>query len=126
MTIPMLGLLSLCVTALALSIAALFAVRHSSAQSLQLRLNALSERMTLQENYVETHHAMLKDFLRRERQSETMRKFRQRQKATEQEEPEASSNGSAGRAQSEAEKDEWQRAMNLKLLTGEVKAPGRR
>lgn len=127
MMTPMLGLWLLSGTALALSIAALYAARRSSVRSLLLRLNALSERLTLAETFAETQQDLVKDFLRRERQAENMRKFRERQKATEQEEPAASSNGSGtGRAATEAEKDEWQRTMNMKILTGEIRPPGRR
>jgi len=126
MTILTLGLSLLSVTALAVGIAALFAARRSSARSLLPRFNALCERMTLLESFVETHQDLLKDFLRRERAAANMKKFRERQKATEQDEPVVSSNGSGARAMTESEKDEWQRATNLKLLTGEIKPPGRR
>lgn len=123
---PMLGLWLLSGTALAVGIAALFAARRSSGRSLLLRLTALSERMTQAENFVEMQQDVLRDFLRRERAAENMRKFRQRQKATEPGEPEASANGSAaGDARTEAEKDAWQRETNLRILRGEIKFPGR-
>jgi len=126
MTTLTFGLLLLSFTALGVGTAALFAARRSSARSLLPRFNALSERMTLLESYVETHQDLLKDFLRRERAAANMKKFRERQKATEQDDPAASSNGSGARAMTESEKDEWQRSTNLKLLRGEIKPPGRR
>lgn len=125
MTIHTLGLWLLSSTALVLSIAALYAARRSSVRSLLLRLNALSERLTLAETFAETQQDLVKDFLRRERQAENMRKFRERQRPTGPGEPAQLSNGSDAAERTEAEKDAWQRETNLRILRGEIKFPGR-
>ena len=87
-------------------------------------LSALSTRLTEAEQELDDHRSELMSALNRERARANMASLRAKAKATERAEPEASANGSA--AMTEAEKDAWQRDMNLKLLTGQVKLPGRR
>jgi len=118
---------SLIAAALSLSICALFVARHTSVRSQSRRLAELSTRVEALESDTDTIRDELLKQLERERARANMAAVRARRKATERDEPAAeSSNGSDGRAQTEAEKDEWQRAMNRKLLLGEVKLPGRR
>lgn len=109
-----------------LSTCALGVALRTSARSLSKRLAALSTRCEEIAAEQDEIRQQLLEELKRERVRTNMARLRANRKATAQDEPAASSNGSAGRAQTEAEKDEWQRSMNLKLLTGEVKAPGRR
>ena len=117
-------LLSLIGLALCLSICALCVALRTSARSLLKRLSAHSTRLTEAEQELDDHRSELMSALNRERARANMASLRAKAKATERAEPEASANGSA--AMTEAEKDAWQRDMNLKLLTGQVKLPGRR
>lgn len=113
----MLWLLS-AVTLLA-SISALVASNRTSARSLLKRLSALSERLEDAEMLI----ADLARQLKNERSRQTMRDLRHR-KRTERDEPEESSNGQSAagtRPMTEAEKDEWTRAMNYKIATGQVR-----
>jgi len=117
---------SLIGAALLLSTCALVVALRTSARFLSKRLAALSTRLQEVELDQDSIRSELLKQLQRERARANMQALRASRKATERDEPEESSNGSAGRAQTEAEKDEWQRSMNLKLLTGAVKPPGRR
>lgn len=109
-----------------LSICALFAALRTSARSQLRRLAALSNRCDqLECDLIETRDELLKQ-LQRERARANMAALRASRKATEHDAPAGSSNGSGERVMTEAEKDEWQRTMNRKILMGEVKLPGRR
>jgi hypothetical protein len=85
---------------------------RTSGRSLSKRLAELSQRFSEAEETV----GMLAEALHRQRTRENMRELRARRKPAE--------NGEAvelGRPQSELEKDRWQREMNLKIATGQVR-----
>jgi len=123
----MLYVWSLIAAALSLSTCALFVALRSSGRSLSKRLAALLTRLENLEADQDSTRSELLTQLKRERQRANMANIRARQKATEQDEPAELLNGSAASGQlSEDEKDRWQRDMNRKILTGQVKLPGRR
>lgn len=126
MTTPTLTMWSLIGAALSLSIFALVVALRTSARSQSKRLAALSTRVEELQSDMDSTQSELRAQLQRERSRANMATLRASRKATERVEAEDSANGSGGRALTEAEKDEWQRTMNLKLLTGEVRPPGRR
>lgn len=117
MTIPMLITLSLSLTALAVSTFALFAARRSSDRSLQKRLQELS-----------MQHSELAETV--ESQSLAIRNLRSRANAAMARAKRASDAESADQGSNsidpELAKDDWQREMNLKIATGQVRMPGRR
>lgn len=114
---PMLTFWLLSAAALCASIAALFVALRTSDRSLLKRFAALSASLSDLDDTV----ASLAQALNRERSRQNMRELRARRKPTE--------NGGdveTGMALSEAEKDRWQRDMNFKIATGQVKVgPGR-
>jgi hypothetical protein len=124
MMTPTLAALSLSGAALAVSICALFAALRTSARSQLKRLSGLSTRLEAVESDSDTMRSELLRQLQRERARANMASMRASRKATAPDERAASSNGSGERT--EAEKDEWTRQTNLKILSGEIKLPGRR
>lgn len=101
------------------SIFALAVSSRTSVRSLLKRLSVLSERLEDAEMLI----ADLARQLKNERSRQAMRDLRNR-KRTERDEPEESSNGQSAagtRPMTEAEKDEWTRAMNYKIATGQVR-----
>lgn len=113
--------------ALLLSTCAHVVALRTSDRSLSKRLAALSTRLEAAEAELDEVRTELVKQMHRERARANVASMRAARKATEPgERGGSSSNGSAGYAMTESEKDEWQRSMNLKLLTGEVKLPGRR
>lgn len=127
MTTFMLSLLSLSGAALSLSICALYVALRSSARSQSRRLSELLKRLEELQTDHDSINAELVKQLNRERARANMASLRASRKAPELDAKEEAV-GASGKngAMTEAEKDEWQRTMNLKLMTGEVKLPGRR
>lgn len=123
MMTPMQIAWSLSGAALLLSICALCVALRTSVRSQLKRLSALSTRLEAVESDMTSMQDELLKQLHRERARANMASLRARQKATEPGEPGASSNGSGERT--EADKDAWQREMNLRILRGEIKFPGR-
>lgn len=112
--------------ALLLSICALSAARRTSGPSLLRRLSALSKSFEDMACDVDSIRSELLKQLQRERARANMATMRASRRATEPAAPEASPNGADGSgAMTEDAKDKWTREMNLKIVRGEVKLPGR-
>lgn len=108
MTIPTLIALLLSGTALVLSTVALFAALRSSARSLRKLFGALSDRFTEVEHQAQLMHSRILSI--RSQVNSVGRK------SVKSGDPELTAAGI------EDQKDEWTRAMNLKIARGEIKA----
>jgi len=112
MTIPTLIALLLSSLALSLSIAALIAALRSSDRLLRKQFAVLSERFSAVENQVDLQNSKIKS-VRAQVHNVNLSRSANR------EPPELTPDGI------EAHKDEWTRAMNLKIARGEVRPFGR-
>ncbi len=112
MTTLTLTAFALSVLALCLSIAAWFVALRSSGRTLSRRLDELSTRFSAVEDHCEAQSSRIKSIRAQVNASNSSRRANNE---LEELTP----------VTIEAQKDRWQREMNLKIATGQIKVPGR-
>lgn len=116
MTILTLATLSLSISALCIATYALLVAHRSSDRSLRKALTELSERFS---ELSESHEAVTLQF-RNLRSRLNMAILRDKRAN-----PAESAAPDTPKIDAESEKDRWQREMNLKIATGQIRMPGR-